>query len=154
MTTLKQSGYLAAETAIVWTSGQGINSLTDNEYTDLADEIENSTDRHLRVDLRFVIASAAFTGVDSGMEVFLVRSVNGTDYPTWTGNGTTDRQENRPFLRDFVPFTGTTGAQAPVAEAIDLPPGKYRWAFRNRGNVSLAASGNFIYWRPHSYDQA
>jgi len=33
---------------------------------------------------------------------------------------------------------------------VPLPDGKYKWAVRSRANVSLAASGNTLYWRPHS----
>ena len=150
-TTLKLSGYLATEAAITWASGQTLVSLTDNEYTDLSDEIDNSTNLYSFVDLRLVIASAAFTGTDSGIECYLVKTVDGTNYPTWTGNGTADEQENNPYFVGFVPFTGTTAAQAGVLKRIQLPNGKYKWAFRNRGNVTLAGSGSTIYWRPHSW---
>lgn len=152
MTTLKLSGYLATESAIVFSGTQQLNSLTDNEYTDLSDEIDNSTNKYFQVDLRLVIASAAFTGADSGIEIFLIPTVDGTNYPTWGGNTTTDQQANTPFFVGFVPFTGTTAAQAGVLRGVELPQGKYKWAARNRGNVSLAGSGNTIYWRPSSYD--
>lgn len=152
MTTLKLSGYPVAEAAITWASGQTLASLTDNEYTDLSNEIDNSSTRYTFVDLRAVIASAAFTGADSGIECYLIPSVDGTKYPTWTGNGTADEQENNPYFVGFIPFTGTTAAQAGVLLRVALPNGKYEWAFRNRGNVALAASGNTIYWRPHTYE--
>lgn len=150
-TTLKLAGYLAAEAAIVFSGTQQINSLTDNEYTDLSDEIDNSTNLYFAVDLRLVIASAAFiTPADCGMEIYLIPSGDGTNYPTWTGNMTTDQVHNGPFYVGYAPFTGTTAAQASLVEGIELPNGKYKWAVRNRGNVSLAASGNTIYWRPRS----
>lgn len=150
-TTLKLSGYLAAEAAITFSGTQQLNSLTDNEYTDLSDEIDNSTNLYEMVDLRFVIASAAFiTPADCGMELFLIPTEDGTNYPTWTGNTTTDQVHNNLFYVGFAPFTGTTAAQASVIRDILLPNGKYKWAVRNRGNVSLAGSGNTIYWRPHS----
>ena len=152
MSTLKLSGYLATETAITFSGTQQLNSLTDNEYTDLSDEVDNSSNKYFAVDLRLVIASAAFTGTDSGIEIYLVPTVDGTNYPTWTGNGTSDEPENTPFLVGFCPFTGTTAAQACVLRSVELPQGKYKWAVRNRGNVSLAGSGNTIYWRPGSYD--
>ena len=152
MPTLKLSGYLAAEAAVVFSGTQQLNSLTDNEYTDPSDEIDNSTTKYFQTDLRLVIASAAFTGIDSGIELFLIPTVDGTNYPTWTGNGTTDEQENNPYFIGFVPFTGTTAAQAGVLQGIELPQGKFKFAARNRGNVALAASGNTIFWRPSSYD--
>jgi hypothetical protein len=153
-TTEKLSGYLVAEAAITLSGTQQLNSLANDEYTDLTDESDNSTPKYELADLRFVIASAAFiTPADCGMEVFLIPSVDGTNYPTWTGNTTTDQVHNNAFLVGYVPFTGTTAAQACVLRDIELPNGKYKWAFRNRGNVSLAGSGNTVYWRPHGFIQ-
>lgn len=150
-TTLKIAGYLATEAAITFSGTQQLNSLADNEYTDLSDEIDNSTDLYFGADLRVVIASAAFiTPADCGIELFLIPTVDGTNYPTWTGNVSTDQNHNNPFFVGFVPFTGTTAAQAGVLKGVQLPSGKYKWAARNRGNVTLAGSGNAIYWRPTS----
>jgi hypothetical protein len=150
-TTLKLAGYLASEAAIVFSGTQQLNSLADNEYTDWSDEIDNSTNLYAMADVRVVIASAVFiTPADCGIEIYLIPTVDGTNYPTWTGNTTTDQVHNGPFFVGYVPFTGTTAAQAGVLIGVDLPNGKYRWAARNRGNVALAGSGNTIYWRPHS----
>lgn len=151
-TTLKLAGYLATETAITFSGTQQLVSLADNEYTDLSDEIDNSTNLYEMVDLRIVIASAAFTTpADCGMEIFLIPTVDGTNYPTWTGDTTTDQVHNHQFYVGYVSFTGATAAQAAVLRNIPLPNGKYKWAARNRGNVAFASSGNTIYWRPHSH---
>ena len=150
-TTLKLAGYLASEAAITFSGTQQLNSLADNEYTNWSDEIDNSTNLYAMADIRVVIASAAFiTPADCGIEIFLIPTVDGTNYPTWTGDTATDQVHNGPFFVGYVPFTGTTAAQAGVLIGVDLPNGKYRWAARNRGNVALAGSGNTIYWRPHS----
>jgi hypothetical protein len=154
-TTLKLAGYLTTEAAITFSGTQQLNSLADNEYTDLSDEINNSSDLYAYVDIRAVIASAAFiTPADCGIEVFLIPTVDGTNYPTWTGNTTTDQVHNGPYFVGYIPFTGTTAAQAGVLLRIEAPNGKYKWAARNRGNVALAGSGNVLYWRPHSYQAA
>lgn len=150
MANLTRSGYLATASSIAWASGQALNSLTDNEYTDLSDEIDNSTNKYMFADVEIVLGSAAFTGVDSGIEVFVVPSQDGTNYPTWTGNGTTDAAENTTHYVGFVSTTGTTAAQRMVLRDVELPNGKYKFAFRSRANVSLAASGNTATWRPHS----
>ena len=149
ITVAKQSGYLTTATAIAWSSGQAFNSLTDNEWTDLSDEIDNSTNKYMFIDLYFDLGSAAFTGTDSEIEAFLVPCVDGTNYPTWTGGGTSDEQENQKHFVDSVTTTGTTAVQDLVCRNILLPPGKYKWAFRNKANVTLNAT-NAIYWRPHS----
>lgn len=150
MANLTRSGYLATAASIAWSSGQALNSATDNEYTDLSDEIDNSTNKYMFADIEIVLASAAFTGTDSGIEVYVIPSQDGTNYPTWAGNGTSDEQENNGFFVGFVSTTGTTAAQRMVLRDVDLPSGKYKFAFRNRGNVTLAGSGNTATWRPHS----
>lgn len=150
MADLTRSGYLASAATVVWTSGQALDSLTDNEYTDLSDEIDNSTNKYMFADLELVLGSAAFTGADSGIELYLIPSVDGTNYPTWTGNGTTDEQENVGYFVGFMTLTGTTAAQRSVLRDVELPNGKYKFACRNRGNVTLAGSGNTLKWRPHS----
>lgn len=147
--TERLSGYLATAISIAWDSGQTLNSAADNEYTDLSDEVDNSTNKYPRCDVEIVLASAAFSGADSGIEVYIIPSMDGTNYPTWTGNGTTDEQENNGFFVGFATTTGTTAAQRMVLRDIELPNGKYKWAFRNRGNVALAASGNSASFRPH-----
>ena len=150
MANLTRSGYLASATSVAWASGQTLDSLTDNEYTDASDEVDNSTNKYMFADVEIVLGSAAFTGTDSGIEVYLIPSVDGTNYPTWTGNGTSDEQENNGFFVGSVSTTGTTAAQRAVLRDVELPNGKYKWAFRNRGNVTLAGSGNSASWRPHS----
>jgi hypothetical protein len=147
--TAKLSGYLASAAAVTWASGQALDSLTDNEFTDLTDEIDNSSNKYLLIDWDLVLGSAAFTGTDSWIEIYVVKSVDGTNYPTWTGNGTSDEQENNPFYRDSATTTGTTAAQRMTGGPIAAPQGKFKFGFRNRGNVTLASSGNTFYWRPH-----
>ena len=149
--TIKRSGYLASEAALVFSGTQTLASLADNEYADWSDEIDNSTNLYMFADIRAVIASAAFTTpADCGIELYLIPTVDGTNYPTWTGNTATDTRHNEQFFVGYIPFTGTTAAQAGVFMNVELPNGKYRWAARNRGNVAFAASGNTLYWRPHS----
>ena len=150
MASLTRSGYLATATAIAWTSGQSLDSLTDNQYTDLSDEIDNSTNKYMFADIEIVLGSAAFTGTDSGVDVYLIASQDGTNYPTWTGNGTADEQENDGFFVGFLSTTGTTAAQRMLLRDVELPNGKYKFAFRNRGGVTLASSGNSATWRPHT----
>lgn len=148
----ESSGYLAAAAAVTWTSG-GPNSLAANTYSGLSDEIDNSTTKYMYVDLYLELGSAAFSGASSGIEIYLVPSVTGTSYPKWTGGVSTDETENIPHYVGFMATSASTTTQEMVLLFVKLPPGKYKWAIRNRGGtgVALAASGNTLYWRPHSY---
>lgn len=152
MATFQKSGYQATEAAITWASGQSLSSLADDEYTDESDEIDNSTNKYMFVDLDIDLASAAFSGIDSGVECYIIPSVDGTNYPNWSGNSTSDEQENNQYFVGFAQTSGATEANRMVLQNVPLPSGKYKWAFRNRSGVSLAASGNTISWRPHGYE--
>lgn len=147
------SGYLAAAASVTFSGTQTINSLTDNEWTDLSDEIDNSSNKYVYADLYLELGSAAFTGTDSGIEIYLVPCVDGTNYPTWTGNVTSDETENVPFYVGFMFTTASTAAQKMTLLNVELPNGKYKWGIRNRGNVTLSGSANTLYWRPHTEAQ-
>ncbi len=154
-TTLKLSGYLAAVVTVAWTGAtQKIDSLTDNEWTDLSDEIDNTSNLYFGADLYLVLGSAAFTGTDCGMEIYIVPTVHGTTYPNWTGNMTSDAPENMHYFATFLPLKASTSAKRVVSssdEAIELPQGKFKFGMRSRANVTLASSGNTLYLRPKSY---
>ena len=148
--TAKLSGYQAAAAAVTWTSG-GLDSLATNTYSGLSDEIDNSTTKYTHADLYLELGSAAFTGAGSGIEIYLVPCVDGTNYPSWTGSVSTDETENTPHFVGFMATTASTTAQKMTLLDVQLRPGKYKWAVRNRGSVGLNAIGNALYWRPHGY---
>lgn len=148
--TAKSSGYQAAAAAVIWTSG-GLASLATNTYSGLSDEIDNSTTKYTHVDLYMELGSAAFTGAGSGIEIYLVQCVDGTNYPTWTGSVSTDETENTPHFVGFMATTASTAAQKMTLRGVELPAGKFKFAVRNRGGVGLNATGNALYWRPYGY---
>lgn len=154
MANVTLSGYLASAQAVAWTGAtQKIDSLTDNEWTDLSDEIDNSTNKYALADLELVLGSAAFTGADSAINVYIVPTLDGTNYPTWSGNATTDAPENEIYFSVQLPLKAATQAQRVVSNAEQparLPNGKFKFGIRSRANVSLAASGNTLSWRPHT----
>ncbi len=156
MTTLKLSGYLATAQTVAWTGAtQKIDSLANDEWTDLSDEIDNSSNKYPFADLDLVLGSAAFTGADAGIEVYIVPTVDGTNYPDWSGNATTDAPEQAHYLAAFLPLKASTAARRVVSSsqaAVELPQGKFKFGIRSRANVALASSGNTLYWRPKSYD--
>lgn len=149
---LETTGYQVAAQTITWAAGQSLDSLVDDEWTDLSDEIDNTTDKYTLVDIRVALGSAAFTGVDAVIEVYLVPTIDGANYPDWVGNVSTDQQQNNQFFVKTLTTTGTTAAQELAGGNIQVPPGRYKWGFRNRGNVTLAATGNTPQWRPHSFE--
>ena len=150
MPNITNSGYLAAAAAATFSGTQTLNSLLNNEWTNWSDEIDNGTNKYMEMDLELVLGSAAFTGVTSAVEIYVIPTVDGTNYPSWQGDTTTDEQENAPFAVGSIPTTGTTAAQRGVLEAVRVPQGKFRFGVRNRSGVTLASSGNTLSWRPRS----
>lgn len=148
---LKSTGYQAASTSIAFSGTQTLASLADNEWTDLSDEIDNTTNLYVMADFFFELASAAFTGTDSVVELYIVPSVDGTLYPNWTGNVTTAEQENYQYFAGSAVTSGATEAQNIAIRDVKLPPGKFKVGVRNTAGVALAASGNTLEYRPHSY---
>lgn len=155
MSTLKLSGYLASATAVVFSGTQQLTSLADNEWTDLSDEIDNSSSKYALADLDLVLGSAAFTGGDCGIAIYIVPTVGGTNYPDWTGNSTSDAPEQEHYFAAFLPLKASTAARRASSSSqspVRLPNGKFKFGVRSRANVALAGSGNTLYFRPHSFD--
>ena len=61
------SGYQAAAQAVVFSGTRQIDSLADNEYTDLSDELDNSLTKFMLMDIDLVLGSVIFTGTDSAI---------------------------------------------------------------------------------------
>lgn len=154
MANVTLSGYLVTAVTVAWTGAtQKIDSLTDNKWTDLSDEIDNSTNKYQWADLDLVLGSAAFTGADAGFEVYIVPTVDGTNYPDWSGNSTADAPEQRHYFAAFLPIKAATAARRVVTPShapVRLPNGKFKFGGRSRANVTLASSGNTLYLRPHT----
>ena len=153
MATATWSGYQAEAQTVAFSGTQGIDSLTNDEWTSLSDEVDNSTNKYLFADIELYMPSVAFTGADSAMELYIVPSVDGTNYPNWTDNVTTDEQENNIHFVGSMPTSGTTANQRLVLRAVALPPGKFKFAVRNRGGVTLT-TGNTLKYRPYGYSAA
>lgn len=146
--TVKKSGYLTTAASVTWASGTTLTSLANNGFTSLSDEIDNSTNKYAFADIYVELGSAAFTA-NSTFEIYIVPTVDGTNYPTWT-TGTSDETENFNHFVASVFTSGGTAAQKMVVTDLPLPNGKFKFAFRNKGGVTLASSANTVYWRPQS----
>ena len=150
MGNLTLSGYLAAAISVAFSGTQTLASLANDEWCDLSDAIDNGTNKYALADFELVLGSAAFTGTDSTIALYLVPSVDGTNYGDWTGNVTTAQQQNQPYYVGSFTTSGTTAAQRLTLRDIPLPNGLFKLAVRNLSNVAFAASGNTLKYRPHT----
>ncbi len=153
MTDVTLSGYKAEAQTVSW-SANGFDALTDNEWTNASDEIDNSATKYMFADFEINLGSAAFTGSDSAIELYIIPSVDGTNFADWTGGGTTtDEQENNQLFVGSVTTSGATAAQRLTLRGVELPAGKFKVGIRNRGGVTLNAT-NTCKWRPWQYSSA
>ncbi len=146
------SGYKATIATVGFTGTQQFTALTDNEWTDLSDAIDNSTNKYMFVDLEINLGTLTPSGADAAIEIYLLPAVNGTDAPEWEGGGTTNDEQvnNQYFVGSVTTDAGSAGAQLLVLRNVALPNGNYFWGIRNRANVTLNAT-NTLEWRPHQY---
>jgi len=147
------SGYKAAAQSVTFSGTQTMASLADNEWTDLSDEIDNSSNKYMLCDIEVFLGSfTAGTTGDEAIEIYIVPSVDGTNYPDWTGNSTSDAQENNNHFVGSVPIKQSGAATKRAAlRNVSLPNGTFKFGLRNRCNAALAASGSTLKYRPHQY---
>ena len=132
--------------ALSWTSN-GFDALTNDEWTDLSDELDNSAAgaKAVFADFHCALGTVVFTGADSAIEMYLVAPGNADTYPDWAGTGTADLQEqNVHFVGSFT-TSGASAAQELYLRDVEIPPGKWKIGLRSRANVTLNATNNLYY---------
>ena len=150
------SGYKAAAQSVTFSGTQTLVSLLDNEWTNVSDEIDNSSSKYMMADWEIVLGSyTAGTTGDEAIELYIIPSVDGTNYPDYTGNVVTEQQENNQYyVGSFTIKQSGAAAKRATLRNVALPNGTFKVAVRNRTNATLAASGSTLKWRPHQYSSA
>lgn len=150
------SGYKASAQTVVFSGTRTLDSLADNEWTHLSDAIDNSSTKYMMADIEVYLASmTAGTTGDEAIELYLLPSVDGTNYGDWTGDGITDLQEHNQYYIGSVTISQSgAGTKRGTLRNVSLPNGYFKIGVRNRANAALAASGSTIKWRPHQYSSA
>ncbi len=152
MANIKQSGYHAAETTVSFTGTQTLASLASDEYTDPSDAIDNSTNKYAFMDWEFVCTAVNFVSPAS-IRLYVLPSLDGTNYAQWDGNVATDVEENEQYFADSCILNPGNNAQRHVRDSgILVPRGLFKVAVRNKGGIALAASGSTLKLRFWSWD--
>ena len=137
------SGYKAAATTYLSTE---LNSLADGGNK-LGAAIDNSSNKYLFHDIEIYLASAAFgTANDPHIKVFLLPSVDGTNYAD--GSDSNDPATSNAIY--VATLRGATAAQYQTIRDVTLPNGNFKYLFISEAGVTLAASGNTMKYRPHN----
>jgi hypothetical protein len=83
MTDVKNSGYKAAAQTALSTE---LNSLANDTWSALSSEFDNSTNGYMFMDIEVDLASITPTGADAAIEIYVVPSVDDTQFPSTTGD--------------------------------------------------------------------
>ena len=153
MADIRNSGYHAAETTVLSTE---LNSLASETWAALSSEQDVTANGYLFMDIEVVTGNPS-TGWTAGgnSELYVVPTLDGTNYPTFVVSGTNDEPENNPYFVGSTPNqgSGTTGYRS-VKRGVEVPAGKFKVGFRNKNGDALASSGNTVKIRYWSYTNA
>lgn len=140
--------------SIAFTGTQAFDALLNDEWTDLSDEINNTTiGKAIFADFNMSLGTVVFTGADSAVELYLLPIGQAATYPDWTGGGTADLQEqNVHFVGSFT-TSGASAAQNLYLRDVEIPAGQFKLGIRSRANVTLNAT-NTLYYRLWSHGSA
>lgn len=139
-------GYRAAAANVLTTE---LNSLATGSACALSAEQDNSTNLDILADFQLDLASLSISSTAAFVAVYIVPSVDGTNYPDWT-SGAGAVYHSQYFVGTIlVKNVSATTARANLS-GIALPPGKFKVAVRNSVGVSFAASGNTLKMRTYA----
>lgn len=147
----------ATPQSVAFNGTQGLNSLTDGEYTNESDAIDNSAGES-HADFELNLGSAAFgTGEDNHLRMYILPTLDGTNYPTFTGgNAATPVAEIEQYSSGTFKLREDTGTVRVMLNNVPLPPTSFKIVMRSvqGAALSLAASGNTLEYRRWSYETA
>jgi hypothetical protein len=117
----------------------GLNSLASNAIAQ-SSAIASSVDRY--ADFELVVSYAVAPSVGSGVELYALQSLDGTNF-----NDATDPIGNNQYIGIF-PLRNVTGAQRVILRHCLLPTGsasvQFKIAVKNAAGQAMAASGNTV----------
>ena len=152
MTDVKKTAYLAEAQTALDVATLGV--LANDGWTSLSAEFDNSTNGYMFMDVEVYLESITPTGADAAIEIYVVPSLDGVNYPNTTNTGAADEQENNQYFIGSVTLSLDAEAQRNTIRGIEMPTGKWKMFARNRSNVTLDSAGGTIKWRPWGYKSA
>lgn len=109
----------------------------------------DATAAEMLLDFELLTGGSVTPGTNPRADLYLIRSADGTNYE----DATTGASESLPpdaLVGSFVPTTGA-GTKRMILRDVPCPPGLWKAILQNEIGVSLAATGNTLRYRRHSY---
>ena len=148
----KQSGYKAAAQPVVFSGTRTLVSLAAGEYTDASDAIDNSTNLYLLADWELVVDFDTTAPTDGGtFALYLIPSVDDTNYADWVGDGTVNEPTNEVNYVGSFTVSDILTSQRLVLMDVVMPPGKFKVGIRNNTSQPLTSGAHTLKWRPKQY---
>lgn len=148
MSTIKHAAPESISSALTIT----IDSLTNGTYSGISTtEIDNSTGLYLFCDFWLELGATSITptaGAFCGL--YIIPTVDGTNYPTAAPAGTTSPGEGY-FSGVFPLLAAAGGSQKSACLNVPIPPLKFKVIMQNNAGVTLSTS-NTIKYRRHNID--
>lgn len=127
-----------------------LNGLTSSNVSALSAEQDNSTNKHYYADVAVSLSTINVTTSTAVIYVYLVPSLDGTNYPEFDVGTTTPGNNNLNYLVGLIRIKASNASHLGVLRQIPLPPGKYKIAIRNGTGVALNASNNTVTFRTYT----
>jgi hypothetical protein len=122
-----------------------LNALAATTGKAVSAALDNSGDLDLFDNLELSVTFASAPTVGTVIEVYLLPSVDGTNYPD--GSSTVEPQSSL-FVGGFAVRAVNT-AQVLVLRGIALPPGLFKYLIRNTTNQAFPATGSTLQRNPY-----
>ena len=131
-----------------------LGSLAANAYSALSAAEFNVADQgQVLRDLELVLAAQAANRTENSVAIYVVPSIDGTNYVDWDAGGTAVNQANETYYAGSFTVNDTelVAVRAGVASVVIPWGGKFKIAVRNLTGQAFAATGNTVKGRRHGY---
>lgn len=144
----RPTGYQAAAQTVTISD---IDSLAADEFSAASTAIDNSSTKYAFADIYCELTANAALTAGETISVYLIPSVDGTNYGDWEGSSTTVGGNEQYFIGSATTLDSGTAIKVVIRD-VELPNGY--WKLGLKPSITLAATGNAVYWRPHSSEDA
>lgn len=138
-------------TSIATALGTELNNLANGAYSAASAAIDNSSTKHLYMALELNLASLTPGAANTGCSVYLIPSVDGTNYGDG-GGAVVPGPET--YLCCFAALSTGAGAKLRTMAGLPVPPLLFKLVLLNGSGVALAASGSTLEYRLYSEQSA
>ena len=136
------SGYKTAMSTLLSTD---LNALASGSTSVLSVE-QSNTNTHRFIDIELNLASVNITSTSAQVDVFVVASIDGTNYPEFDV-GANPGAHNMNYFVGSVIIDSSSSAHRGHLYDVFVRFEKWKLAVRNQTGIALAASGNTVAFR-------